>query len=237
MFSIFSKTKILVGLEISSNYIRFVELKRSIYFDEILSHGETFFQNIISENGDIIDAGYLLKILKDIKKDISAKNFIVSLPASAKADPYLDLLKNAGIKVRKIETVDNALSKSLVPKGSNTSFLIVNAEKSFSDFLICDGARKAFFYHGSSENYSIIKNIDKIYIDWYDEHKEKIHNIVFTGSRVTDRNFLEYIGRETKIPINLANVFINLQLDDNKIPTISKEDSYKYAVSIGLSMS
>lgn len=237
MLSIFSKIKTIVGLEIKQNYIRFVEIKRSLLEDQILSYGEMVFENNLFEDNIFIDEKTLINCLKNIKKEVTSKDFNVSLPSNIKLDNFQFIFKEAGIKVSRFVAPDKALQNALIPKDSDMSFLVVNTEKDMVNFLIHDGGEKIFYYEGAPEKHFVASNLNQIYIDWYDEHKEKINNIIFVGSRVEDDTFVEYLGSQTKIPITHANVFVNLKLSENKIPSIPKNECCKYAVAIGLAVS
>jgi hypothetical protein len=236
MFSILSKTKILIGVEIKQNYIRFIEMKRSNNEDHIVSYGEVVFESILFEKDVFVDEKTLIGYLKNIRKDVSGKEFIVSLPSNVNINSFSAIFKEAGIKVSRFVKSDDALHSALVPKDSETSFLLVDAEKDIVSFLIHNKGEKIFFYEGAPENHFVVTNLNQIYVDWYDDHKEKIHNVIFSGSRVNDSGFLDYVGRGTKIPILLGNVLVNLKLHENKIPIIPKEETFKYAVAIGLTV-
>lgn len=149
---------------------------------------------------------------------------------------YREIFKRLNIKIKKFLIPGGALINSCVPVGSTTSFLVVNVEEKESDFVIYDPLKHASFYQSESANHSIISNLNRVYIEWYDEHKEKIHHVMFSGVRVSDREFLDYVSRETKINLVKANILVNLKLDPEVVPIITKADSYKYAVAVGLAL-
>ena len=91
MFSMFSKTKTIVGLEIKSDYIRFVEIKHSSNEDHIISYGEVIFENILFEEDVFVDEKTLIQYLKNIKKDVAAKEFVVSLPSNVNIESFSKL--------------------------------------------------------------------------------------------------------------------------------------------------
>jgi Tfp pilus assembly PilM family ATPase len=237
MFNFFSKTSHVVGLDIKAGHIRFVELVRSAAEDHIHSYGEVVPEEVVIENGVIVNEARLVTYLRDIKKNLKSHHAVVSLPDGANSRIYRDVLRKAGIKARDFVSVSVALEQSLVPKGSETSFIVVDAEADAVNFLAYAPLEKTLSYVGDPANHSVISNLNRIYIDWYDIHKEKIHYILFSGSRVKNPEFLDYVSRETKLELKRGNVLVNLALDQQKIPIITKEDSYKYAVAIGLSLS
>ena len=237
MFNLFSKTHRVVGLDIKSGYIRFVEIVRTLAEDHVHSYGEIVPEEEVIRNGEIVNEQKLVTYLRDIKKNFKSRTAIISLPDGANSRIYHDVLRKAGIKPHAFVSVDMALVQSLVPKGSETSFLLVDAEPEIVNFLTFVASEKPLLYQGDPANHSVISNLNRIYIDWYDIHKEKIHYILFSGSRAKAPEFLDYVARETKLDLKRANVLVNLTLNTEKVPILPREDSYKYAVAIGLTLS
>lgn len=231
MLSIFSNSRKFVGIDFREHSIRFLEISRSANFDEVTAYGE-----ITDEAGIFSNENTFLKYLKDIKKAVKANSFVVSLPSNHNGMKYHDLLKKAGIKNFKVVSLSKALVLSSVPRGAEATFLVVEAEE-VANFVTKDPSGRISLYSGNGANHAVITNINHICMDWYDEHKEHIHHVLFTGARAKDKDFLSYVSRETKMPIGRANVLANLDLDPQKIPIITKEESYKYAVAMGLAIS
>lgn len=150
---------------------------------------------------------------------------------------YQEIFRALHFKVKKFLISGQALINSCVPRDSQTSFLILSAEDSTASLALASGSDPAIFYHGDGANHNIISILNRTHIEWYDEKKEKIHYTLVAGARGKDVAFLDYVARETRIPITRANVFVNLSLDRQKVPIIPKDDSGKYAVAIGLAIS
>lgn len=150
---------------------------------------------------------------------------------------YKEIFGAVHLRARKFMIPGRALIDSLVPLGSTTSFLLVSADEKVANIAAYDPAGLPAFYHGDASNSSIISNLNRIYIDWYDAKKEKVDHVFFVGSRASDQVFLDYVSRETRIHISRGNIFVNIELDRERVPIITKEDSYKYAVALGLAIS
>lgn len=231
MFGIFTRSKRVAGIDIRSDCIRFLELETRSGTDRIISYGEVTFDGVSP------DEDTLIQYFRDIKKTLKSKTVHVSVPAGSDENKCFELLKSAGLNPETIMTPSTPLELALIPDRAETSFLVVDADRSQTHYLVFAPHSHSAFYTSDPANHSVISNLNKIYIDWYDAHKERINHVIFSGSRAGDQEFLDYVSRETKIPITQANIFSNLKLDMTNVPMITKEDSYKYAVAMGLAMS
>lgn len=146
---------------------------------------------------------------------------------------YRKVLSAAGFSAMAFLVSPEALYRACVPAGSDTSFLLAGAEKDVCQIVVSDPKEKVF-ENCSAENHKIISTLNDVYIGWYDAHKEKVNHLLFAGARANDLEFVNYVSRELKIPIARANVFVNLDLNPEEVPPITKDDSFKYAVAIGL---
>lgn len=230
MFEMFSNSKRVVGIDIKSGCIRFLELETRRGIDRITAYGEVTFDDAQ------IDDTTLVQYFRDIKKNLKTKNVNVAIPVGADKEKCLEILKSAGLKPANIVSPEKPLEFALVPENAKTSFLVIDAEKSETGYLVFGPNIDSRFYTSDPANHSIISNLNRLYIDWYDRHKERIHHVLVCGARASDQDFIDYVSRETKISVTEANIFINLKLDPGSVPMISKKDSYKYAVAMGLAM-
>lgn len=228
MFDIFGRSKRVVGIDISGAYIRFLEIENTLGGSRITAYGEITFE--VAEP----DETTLIKYFSDIKKNLKTNVVRVSIPLGSDEKKCRELLKSAGLKVEEFSNPKESLEASVVSDGANTSFLVIDAEHSETNYLLWSPNISPAFYGSDSANHTVISNLNRLYIDWYDRHKERIHHVLIVGARATDGEFLDYVSRETKIPLTHANVFANLKLDTGNVPMIPKNDSYKYAVAVGL---
>ncbi len=231
MFNLFSASKRVVGLELRPDKIRFVEILRSGGCDRVTAYGQA------DVAGEGLYGSSLRTSLLDMKKVLKTNRIYVSIPDMTESSQYQKVLKSLGFKVLGTVPVGQALKNSCVPIGSNTSFIVVDAGADRADFLVHDPSSAPAYYVSDPASHAVISNLNRIYIDWYDAHKEKIHHIIFSGDRASDHSFLEYVSRELKLSIHRANVFANLDLDPAIVPIMKREESYKYAVAIGLALS
>lgn len=227
MFGIWGEAKRVAGIDIKPECIRFIEIENKNNTDRITAYGEVTFDGVEP------DDEALVRYLSDIKKNLRSKKINVVIPVGSDETKCAELLKSAGIKVSKIMSPEKPLEFALIPENGDTSFILVNVEKSQTEYLVFGPKIDSRLYVSDPTNHSVISNLNRLYIDWYDRHKEKIHHVVFSGARAGDQDFIDYVSRETKIPILLANIFVNLKLDYANVPIINKNDSYKYAVALG----
>lgn len=230
MFGIFGRSKRVVGIDIKGGHIRFLEIEKNLGASRITAYGEVTFE------GQSPDEATLVKYFRDIKSNLKTNVVRVSIPVGSDDNKCALILKSAGLKVEEFSTPKEALEQAVIPDGANTSFLVVDAEQAETNFLIWSPNVSPTLYTSDSANHTVISNLNRLYIDWYDRHKERINHILISGARASDREFLEYVSRETKIPITAANVFTNMQLDQTNVPMIPKNESYKYAVAMGLTL-
>lgn len=230
MFGIFTRSHRVVGIDIQADCIRFLELEKKSGSDRITAYGEVTF------DGADPDEAALIQYFKDIKKNLKNPRVHVSIPVGSDEQTCFEILKSAGFKADQIMTPAVPLEIALIPEDAQTSFLIVNVERSQAHYLTFAPNIEPSFSTNDPASHSVISNLNRIYIDWYDRHKERIHHVILAGVRAADQEFLDYVSRETKIPITQANIFVNLKLDQSNVPVINKNDSYKYAVAMGLAM-
>ncbi len=231
MLNLFSNSKRVLGLEIRPGKIRFAEVLRERGADRVTAYGEA------DVDDDNPRSGLFQQCIKEMRKILKTKSVNISIDGMGEEKEYRAALRALGLKVVKIIPSGVALHASVIPTDAETSFLLVNADRERTDFLTTGSGISPMYYVGDNQNHSIISNINRIYIDWYDAHKEKIHHVIFSGWRASDSDFLDYVSRETKLPLHRANVFANLDLDPASVPILPRLESYKYAVAIGLAIS
>jgi hypothetical protein len=230
MFGIFAQSTRTCGIDIKSDCIRFVEIDTNLGVDRITAYGEVGFDGV-----DPTDEN-LIQYFKDIKKNLKAKIINVSVPVGSDENRCRELLKSAGIKAANIVNPHVPLAYALIEEELDATFLVIDLEPSQSNYVIKAFSVEPVFYTSDSETHSVISSLNRLYIDWYDKHKEKISHVVFSGKKVLDQNFIDYISKETKFEIIRGDVFTNLRLKEGSVPILNKNDSYKYAIAIGLTI-
>ena len=103
-----------------------------------------------------------------------------------------------------------------------------------------DGADDLFI--ASMPSLTVLKDeINKYFAYWNEKSvkegkKDMIEKIYFTGGSATLKGFAEFMAGYLTIPFVLGNPWVNIFSVENEIPKISKDDSIRYAVAIGLAL-
>lgn len=129
----------------------------------------------------------------------------------------------------------NAIGRSLAVNLENAEKLKEGISKTN------DGAGKVFESIAGAVS-SIKDEINKLIIYWF-THKapgtpgiQKIDEIIFSGKDSTIPGVLEYMSKNVKIPVKIADPWTSCFSYDDFIPNISVNESLDYVTAIGLSL-
>lgn len=225
---LFDFTKRRAGLDVRGGQIRFVELARSGGYERVSAYG--YADAGVPGTPEFTDAA------RSIKKLIRASRVSIAI-SDEDSGAIKKALVAAGFSVATVINPAEAMARAVIPTDAMTSFLAINVERTTVDIAVF-GPTDGFTY-GESEaaNYAIVSAMNRIFVDWYDAHQEKIDHVILSGERAADQEFLDYVSHETRLSVYRANVFANLDLDPATVPMIAKKDSYAYAVAIGAALS
>ncbi len=67
-------------------------------------------------------------------------------------------------------------------------------------------------------------------------HQNKIEKIILCGGNSSIPGFKEYLSYESRLPVGLANPWVNIVSFDEYIPEINLKDSLVYATALGLAL-
>jgi Tfp pilus assembly PilM family ATPase len=240
-----------LGLEINDRSIRYMEISQ-IGKDFILGkYGEVALPAGYIENGAILEGIRLNQKLALIQKKGNWKSVTVShIPGQI----YLsDILLESGFKHIYFEKSGEALARTLVPKNSTETFMIVyfsgdkleiyEVSKKGGALLSTSNFSSSLFDHSDKEmiNLFIKEKIDEQYISWH-THKEegktrpKIAKIILAGDLPEPEKLAEYLTRSLKIPTELASAWKNVFSFEKHIPEMPFRESLRYVATIGLAL-
>lgn len=206
-------------------------IRVSLLIDKNLSIRENLLVFMKSSAVLNFDEDILFFDLKNTKDNTSQYDvFIIKRNLLLK---YKNLFKTLNIKILKFTTSGFALINSCVPKESLSSFMVYSIEDKELYISMISENSLPVFYLTNSDNKEVISTINNFYVNWYHDNKEKIHNVIIVGKKVSDQIFVDLILKETKLHIQKGNVFVNFNFPENYIPIIEKQNSYKYAVTLG----
>lgn len=72
--------------------------------------------------------------------------------------------------------------------------------------------------------------------DEYGKKRQEIHKVYLCGGEANLHGLREYIAEGLVVPVELANVLVNVNSLDRYVPEISFYDSLRYAAAIGLAL-
>lgn len=225
---LFDFTKRRAGLDVRDGRIRFIELARSGGFERVSAYG--YADAGVPGTVEFTDAA------RSIRKLIRAGRVTVATTNDESA-AVTQALSAAGFSVGLVVTPAEAVARAVIPTDAMTSFLAINVEPRTVDIVVFDPTTGFSYGESEAANYAIVSEMNRIFVNWYDVHQEKIDHVVLSGERAADQQFIDYVSHETRLSIYRANVFANLDLDPGTVPMIAKKDSYAYAVAIGAALS
>ncbi|MFA5841427.1 MAG: pilus assembly protein PilM [Candidatus Paceibacterota bacterium] len=84
--------------------------------------------------------------------------------------------------------------------------------------------------------------IDKLFIYWRNysaeqgKKSEKIESVILCGAGAGLPGLSDYLSANLRVPVSVANVWVNVNSFDEYIPEIPLNDSLRYAAAIGLAL-
>lgn len=169
-----------------------------------------------------------------IKEEKGKTLFDVCVINKALLRRYVEILKGVNLKIKGFKFRGDALIRSCIPGGSNTSFVLVDAEVKKTYFSVVSFGRLVSFISEKTDKAKNFSHLNNIYIDWFNSQKENIHHILICGELATDESYIHFLERNTRLKIHRANTLVNLNLKEGRVPIITKSDALKFGVAIGL---
>ncbi len=126
--------------------------------------------------------------------------------------------------------------------GRSLSINLQDAEKMKDKTVTINSKGEKVFESIAGAVSSIKDEVNKLLVYWF-THKDpgtpgiqKIDEILLSGKDSTIPGVLEYMSRNTKVPVRIADAWASCFSYDNFIPDISADISLDYVSSIGLSL-
>ncbi len=184
------------------------------------------------------------------KKDLDV---VVSVFPKDVISLYTKVLKMAGLFPLSFQSEAVSLSRSIIKNGDNDSYLILRfLRDQINVGVVEDGAiqyasiinldmEKVLENFDSEEANYLNEFLNKVLIFWFTSKKdlvqhEKIDTAIITGDYALSEGLKDFLEKKLKIKIEIANVWSNCFAVEKYVPKINKEDSLRYAVSIGLAI-
>lgn len=158
-------------------------------------------------------------------------------------EAYFALFTEVGLTVSAFELESQAIARSIIKKGDEASYLILNLEQHKTGFYIATAGAVHFTSTMSITTDALpelSEEISKIYWHAHGEKKEKnntkIVKIILCGEGAVKDGVKEYIFNKLGIEVGVANVWENVFVLDQYVPDIAHKDSLGFAAAIGLAL-
>ncbi len=187
--------------------------------------------------------------------------YSVTVASKKDIEDYVDLFASANMEVVSFLIQNQALTKTFVKEGDVSSYCIVAVEKhsvvvsivSFGIVIYTSTINRSVFREEGKDLVletpellsDVVADINKIMTFWLsyvDKNKkysfQKIESIILTSTHndILKSDFANKISAQLGIPTVIGDVWKNVIDMQKNIPPIHKNDSYQYAVAIGLAM-
>jgi Tfp pilus assembly PilM family ATPase len=172
---------------------------------------------------------------------VDGKNTASVLAAPRKAvDAYLNVLTGAGLTVLSFEMMAQALAKSLIPKDSTATSLIVHIMDTKAGIYIVHQGVVCFSSTISLADdlvSTIHKETAKVYDYWslHGEGKKEVDDVILCGKKALMPGVADNI-LPLPVAVDMANVWRNAFAGEDYIPPITFDESLDYAVAAGLAL-
>ncbi|MEN9604576.1 MAG: type 4 fimbrial biosis protein PilM, type pilus assembly protein PilM [Candidatus Parcubacteria bacterium] len=176
-------------------------------------------------------------------------------------EDYISLFALANMEIVSFLIQNQALTRTLVRKDDTGSYCIVAVEKhsivvsvvSFGVVIYTSTINRSVFREEGgdlvietpellSDVVSDIKKVMTFWLSYVEKNKkynfQKIESIILTSTHndILRSDFSNKISSQLQIPTVLADVWINVMDTKVSVPPITKDESYQYAVAIGLAL-
>lgn len=198
------------------------------------------------------DVFFDYKILKTHVSENTIPVVVTAIPKNI-VKKYVEVFESCGIFVIACEPETHSIARCVIDKGDLNPYIIVNINEYATSISVVEErlvqytqtvAIKTQDVVGkiSPESFGLLKDtINKVIIYWFTSKDHfythtKIENIILTGKDIESSDLVNFFESNLFVNVTFANVWKNCFDINTYIPNISKGDSLKYAVSIGLSL-
>lgn len=146
---------------------------------------------------------------------------------------FKSVFENTGLRIKKVVSRSDALQNSCILKGQLETSMIINYEKFDLDVSIYNPFNQQKDFHKNLNKDSVYSEIKSIHVEYFKNNQENINYFLLAGSHASDLYFLNTLKRFSGFPIKQADVFINILNKKDDLPSITKDESFSFAIAIG----
>lgn len=163
-------------------------------------------------------------------------SFRVAVSSSENVAFLKSVFENSGVNVLRIVSKAEALVNSCVKKGNILPSIVLNMSPEETILSLHNPFEEVQGISFPTNKEKIPFYLEDTYLDFYKKHKEKVGYLFATGALAQDESFLNYLSRVTRLNVEPADIFINIKIS-SEVPIITKDESFLYAVALGLAIS
>jgi Tfp pilus assembly PilM family ATPase len=170
----------------------------------------------------------------------SKRTAMVSVVPRKVVEAYLAVLSQAKVTALSFEVEARSLARSLTPKNSQETQLIVHIMNNKTGLYVVSAGVVVFTSTVTlgDDPAALQKEIAKVYSYWIEhgDGQRNVNRIILCGSNAQRINLSAHLSPNPAIPVEIGNVWTNAFSHDAYIPPISREESLDYAVAAGLAL-
>lgn len=153
---------------------------------------------------------------------------------------YLSVLRSSGLEVLSFEIQPKSISRAILPgESSETQIIVYKMNNKYGIYVVSAGVVcfTSTIDAGAQDDSILIQELKKVYMYW-NEHEDgkEIKKIVVTGKDSERLVRGAKISPDSRVFVEIGNVWNGAFSSDSYIPPISFEESQEYVVSAGLAL-
>ncbi len=165
----------------------------------------------------------------------------VSVAPRELAETYLRIIKSAGLEVVAFEIQPKAIAHAVVSHDTKETQIIVHSmNKKTGIYVVCGGVvcfTSTIIIEKGADIILLQKELSRVYSYWMDYGGgTPISRIILSGCDAVRIGKSSHISPDSRIPVEVAQVWRNAFSNDHYIPTLKFEDSLEYSVAAGLAL-
>lgn len=254
--------KILTDLKkkYSMQFVQLAVSEESTYVFKILIPNEAldladeFILNNIDQyiplNSEDVYFDY--RILDSHKTGENTPAIVTAIPKNI-LEKYSKLLDSCGMFLISVEPETHALARCLIQKGDLNPYILININQYATNISVVEEGFVQYTQTIPINTQSVINDmtpdianllkdsIKKVIIYWFTSKDQslktnKIENVILTGENMDSSELVNFLESNLSVNASIANVWKNCFDINTYVPQVSKKDSLKYAICIGLSL-
>lgn len=209
-------------------------------------------ENVPLPPKDVVFQYSILSTDKEWASDNNINVVVSALPKSV-IETYTKLLLEVGLHPVSFESESHSLARTLVRKGDNSSYILVNFGISTINLSIVERGIVQYTSSlpinsgeivqdlNSPQAQALKEQINKLLIYWFTNKNDpdddkKIEMAILSGEYAATPGLVDFLSKGLKLSVRLGNVWQNAFSVDKYVPPISFEKSLDYATATGLAL-